>query len=441
MPSPSYGALARLVVEQAEALEVLRAKVVVLEAENEDLRRRLGRHSGNSSLPPSMDDALPGGPAPKRRPSGGSGRGRGKQRGAPGAGLAWSVPDERVDHFPHGPCGGCGSDLGEATDEGVAASDQVHDVPLSTRKVTQHDRHRVRCGCGRTHLAHRPADLAATVGAAGGRSVSYGPNLRALVVYLVIMQHVPIERAAQLVADLTGATPSTGFVHAMLSRVADAVSDVVALVKTLIAAAYVVGFDETTLRAGPAGTKKHVLSASSTTSGGIHAVVYWLGGRDLATFTDFGVLPAFGGIAVHDRYSVYDHPDLTPHLGGHQLCSAHLLRDLADAAETYPDAPWPTQAIRALRGLIHASNTARDNGLTAVPDDLAAPLRHEFRHAVRAGLSDIPRAPGPASTTKQRPGRLLLECLRDREPDVLRFTTDTRIWPTNNQSERDLRPL
>lgn len=223
--------------------------------------------------------------------------------------MAWSVPDERVDHFPQGSCGGCGSDLGDGVDEGVAASDQVHDVPLTTRKVTQHDRHRVRCGCGRAHLAPRPADVAATAGAGGDRSVSYGPDLRALVVYLVIMQHVPIERAAALVADLTGATPSTGFIHAMLGRVADAVSDVVALVKTLITAAYVVGFDETTLRAGPAGTKKHVLSASSTTSGGIHAVVFWLGGPDLDTFKDFGVLPAFGGIAVHDRYSAYDNPD------------------------------------------------------------------------------------------------------------------------------------
>jgi hypothetical protein len=35
---------------------------------------------------------------------------------------------------------------------------------------------------------------------------------------------------------------------------------------------------------------------------------------------------------------------------------------------------------------------------------------------------------------------VLLECLRDRENDVLRFTTDTRVWPTNNTSERDLRP-
>jgi hypothetical protein len=35
---------------------------------------------------------------------------------------------------------------------------------------------------------------------------------------------------------------------------------------------------------------------------------------------------------------------------------------------------------------------------------------------------------------------MLLECLRDREQDVTRFCADTRIWPTNNISEHDLRP-
>lgn len=457
---PSYADLAALVVQQAATIDVLRGQLArqaariaeqderigVLEAEIGDLRRRLGRNSQNSSMPPSGDDALPGRPPPDRRGGakrGGGGGKRGKQRGAPGSGLMWSVPDEVIEHFPAGPCGDCGADLAQALDEGVAGSDQVHDVPLATRTVTQHDRHRVRCGCGRAHVAGRPAEVAVTAGAAGGRSVSYGPNLRALVVYLVIVQHVPIERAAQLVADLTGAAVSTGFVHAMIARAAAAVTDAVAMIKTLITAAHVAGFDETTLRAGPAGTRKHVLSASTE-----HATLYWLGGRDLATFTAFGVLPGFHGIAVHDRYSLYDHPTLTGHLTdgqhpdrGHQLCVAHLLRDLTDAEQSYPHAHWPTQTIRALRGLVHAANTARSNGLPAIPDTDATPLLHEFRHGVRVGLAEVRRLPGPAATTKQDPGRLLLECLHDRESDVLRFTTDTRIWPTNNQSERDLRPL
>jgi hypothetical protein len=64
------------------------------------------------------------------------------------------------------------------------------------------------------------------------------------------------------------------------------------------------------------------------------------------------------------------------------------------------------------------------------------PLDREFRHAVLAGLASVPRVPGPKNSTKQRPGRELLEFCRDRRDEVLRFTTDTGIWPTNNISER-----
>jgi hypothetical protein len=46
----------------------------------------------------------------------------------------------------------------------------------------------------------------------------------------------------------------------------------------------------------------------------------------------------------------------------------------------------------------------------------------------------------PGAKAKQKPGRMLLECLKERENDILRFLTDLRIPPTSNQAERDLRP-
>jgi transposase len=57
---------------------------------------------------------------------------------------------------------------------------------------------------------------------------------------------------------------------------------------------------------------------------------------------------------------------------------------------------------------------------------------------VAVGLSEVRRVPGAKS--KQPPARTLLECLRDREADVLRFLSDTAIPPTSNQAERDLLP-
>jgi len=122
----------------------------------------------------------------------------------------------------------------------------------------------------------------------------------------------------------------------------------------------------------------------------------------------------------------------------HQLCTQHLLRDLEDAAQSYPDAVWPGQATDALRALIHAANTARDEGLAAVPGEAMARDLILFRNAVRVGLSEV--RPVPGAKSKQKPGRMLLECLQDREADVLRFLGDLRIPPTSNQAERDLRP-
>ena len=123
----------------------------------------------------------------------------------------------------------------------------------------------------------------------------------------------------------------------------------------------------------------------------------------------------------------------------HQLCCQHLLRDLKDAAESYPDAIWPGQVADALRGLIHQANLARDQGLASVPDEATAEHLRLFRNGVSVGLSQVRRIPG-GTKVKQPPARMLLECLRDRQADVLRFLTDTAIPPTSNQAERDVRP-
>jgi anti-sigma factor RsiW len=79
---PSYDELAALVVEQARVIAELRARVAALEAENAELKRRLGMNSTNSSKPPSSDAPFAK-PAPKslRRASG---RRPGGQPGHPG---------------------------------------------------------------------------------------------------------------------------------------------------------------------------------------------------------------------------------------------------------------------------------------------------------------------------------------------------------------------
>ena len=114
----------------------------------------------------------------------------------------------------------------------------------------------------------------------------------------------------------------------------------------------------------------------------------------------------------------------------------HLLRDVDDAAQVYPDAVWPVQIADALRGLIHQANLARERGLPAIADDIRNELITRFRHGVLVGLSDTSHGSRPG----ERKARLLLQLLRDRQADVLRFAHDLKVPPTSNQAERDLRP-
>jgi hypothetical protein len=185
------------------------------------------------------------------------------------------------------------------------------------------------------------------------------------------------------------------------------------------------------VRAGPgpkSGKKDLQVACTNLLTG------YFPGERDLASFKDFVYSDLHGTVVVHDRYVSYGSVSGI----SHQLCTQHLLRDLEDAAQSYPDAIWPGPTAQAPRGLIHAANAARDQGLSAVPAEMTAEHPTLFRRGVTVGLSEFRRVPGAKS--KQPPARTLLECLRHREADVLRFLTDTAIPPTSNQAERDLRP-
>ncbi len=345
-------------------------------------------------MPPSTDDLLGRTPPVEKPERGKTGvkRKQGKQRGAPGAHLAWTEnPNETLPHYPRGACG-CGADLATATDLGVALSHQEHDIPQVTVRVFQHDRHRVRCGCGAEYVAPRPEGLA-------DAPVSYGVNLQSLCVFLMVVHAIPVQRCAQLIEALTGAAVSPGFVHGMLKRTFTALSEVDQRIRTLVTLAYAVCLDETPLRVGTKRMRKQLLVACTQMY-----TCYMLGDRSLDTFKAF-LLPELTGIVVYDRYTVYDNTELNKLRVErglddliHQLCTAHLLRDLADVAEAHPDEHWPIQIADALRDLIHAGNTARDAGLDTIDEHIKTKWVNRFRNGVLVGLKDIPVSPAAGSS-------------------------------------------
>ncbi|WP_084195935.1 DUF6444 domain-containing protein [Streptosporangium amethystogenes] len=145
---PSYDELAALVVEQARIIVELRAENERLTARVAELERRLGRNSGNSSLPPSADTFT----RPQKKAVPGSSRRRGGRPGSAGGGLATvERPDAVADHLPER-CGGCGAGLDLTGSTGFERR-QVWDIPLVSVAVTEHRAHRCRCTCETTTWA------------------------------------------------------------------------------------------------------------------------------------------------------------------------------------------------------------------------------------------------------------------------------------------------
>ncbi|MCA1675748.1 MAG: transposase [Actinobacteria bacterium] len=169
--------------------------------------------------------------------------------------------------------------------------------------------------------AGRCTPRAAPAGAGAGR-VGYGPNLRAWCVYLMVVHAIPTHRCVALVESLTGAAPSVGFVHGTLQRAATAMEQADKRIRTLITLAYAVCCDETPIRVGSRTPRRGRKKAEKYLLVACTELYTWylLGDRDLATFKAF-ILAELTGVVVHDRYALYDHPevgDLT-----HQLCCQH----------------------------------------------------------------------------------------------------------------------
>ena len=184
-----------------------------------------------------------------------------------------------------------------------------------------------------------------------------GRTLSAMAVYLSVFQHIPVERAQFLIVDLTGGVVSAGLVHSCLGKAAGLVTDVVRLIHTLIAAAPVAGFDETTLRSEPAGDKKYVHGAFTELYSASRMVSRLRVPRQKAA----GILPSFAGIVGRPRQRQLAALRRAPG------CAATSSATSPTAARPTPAPPGRSMAIHSLRSLIRAWHAAREQGLPAIP--------------------------------------------------------------------------
>jgi transposase len=409
-PRPSYDDLVALVTEQAAVIAALTAEVTGLRVEIVELRRRLGMDSSNSSKPPSSD-----GLDRTRGSTPGSGK-RGKPRGAPGATkMLVDDPDEQIACRP-GNCGGCAGDLAGAS---VFARQrrQVIDVPAPVRPhVTEYLVESLLCGgCGEVTCGDAPDGVT-------GR-LQYGPAAKARMVYLRGAQYLPFARATHALDVLCGMRVAPGTVLAAVREAVDRLGPFVDRVRVLLRAQQVIGADETPAWVDGGWKYVHVACTDMLTL--LHA-----GSRSKADIDAGGVLSGFAGVLVRDGYAGYDHITTAKHAE----CGAHLLRALKGVHEADPAAQqWAEAMANTLLIAKQMMAEAAAAGQRTLDEAQVRFIRSAYAGALACGRDANAKHP------RSKAAKLVNRFTRDAE-DILRFTTDTAIWFSNNQSERDLRP-
>jgi transposase len=403
--------LVALVRAQAELIEALRARVTELE-------RRLDANSSTSSKPPSSDS--PYRKPPRRSARKASGRKPGKQPGDPGQTMELvDDPDEVVVSDP-GACGRCGSDLSEAPVRRVQRRQVVDVRPPPPPWVTEYQIISRICPCcaaGATGAA--PVDAPARV--------QYGPGVLARAAELLCGHYLPVARATRVMASLVGVEVSTGFMAGVRARAARLLEEAfLPRVRELLRKVGVLHADETPGRADGALEYVHVASTEFLTA--LHT-----GGRSKADIDAAEVLPGYTGTLVRDGYAGYTHL-IEAH---HAWCGAHLLRDLRAFHTADPEGQlWAAAMADTLIDAHTAADAARTAGQDTLEPATLATIRRRYRGAAAKSLTDNTRA-GPLA----RDAATLARRFSEHETMILRFVVDLAVPFTNNQAERDLRPV
>ena len=418
--------LREVIAGQASQLEAqmvqLQAQAVQLEtlaAEIAELKRRLGQDSATSSKPPSSDP--PYRKPPRRSLRRASGRKPGKQPGDPGQTMELvENPDEVVRSDPDA-CGRCGADLGCAPVLGVQRR-QVLDVrPPPPPWVTEYQIISRSCPCCAARATGAVPDAVPA-------RLQYGPGVLARAAELTCAHYLPVARATGLMASLVGVRVSTGFMATVRARAARLLETAfLPRVRELLASVGVLHADETPGRA--AGGLEYVHVAATEFLTALHT-----GGRSKAAIDAGKVLPGYTGTIVRDGYAGYTHL-LDAH---HAWCGAHLLRDLRAFHTADPDTQlWAAAMADTLCDANNAAQAARVAGMCALDAEVLSGIRRRYRGAVAKGLSDNTARAGPLA----RDATTLARRFRDHETMILRFVVDLAVPWTNNQAERDVRPV
>ena len=376
-----------LILENA----ALRARVAELEA-------KLGlppKTPDNSSLPPSKGQkpSAPAAPKPKAKPHAGAHR------------PLHPNPTSRRE-FHARSCRSCGADVSRTAQFACESYDHI-EIPPIEPEVTRVTLMGGVCPCcGKRFKAKAPADLAP--------GSPFGDNLRAFVIYLRSVQGIALARLVILLRDLFGLTISEGALVAILDASRPAFATQTSLIKARLLSATALASDETGVRVGKAN--------------------WWLWVFHHADNALFVVDPHRSREVVKTFLGEW-RPDfwLSDRLGsqmgwakrGHQVCLAHLIRDVQYAIDAGDAifAPSMKGLLKRACAIGRRRDRLSDSTLKIYEADLERRL-------------DLLLAPTPTTPA----GRKMQRAIKKFRQHLFVFMTNRDIEPTNNGSERALRP-
>lgn len=405
--------------------EQMQATIVALTVRVRQLENQLATRSHNSSKPPSSDGFVK--KTKSRREK--SGKKPGGQPGHPGRTLEMVPhPDQILGHFPT-VCPCCGEALAAVTATDVERR-QVFDLPPVVVEVTEHQvgtKQCPRCGC-----ATRGAFPAWVT-----QPVQYGVGVLSLLVYLVVFQMLPWQRARELLADLYGVQIGGGTLATAVARCFHGLAETAARIREALQQAPVVGFDETGVRINGKLHWWHTASTPELTQYHVHA------SRGRAGMDAGEILPHFGGRAIHDGWGSY-----AGYGCEHGLCNAHHLRELIYLVEREGQ-EWAQELIDVLVLAQRRVEEARAAGAPELDAATRETIEREYRRLVKAGWDANPAAVEPTAAPSgpkrgraaQSKARNLLARLERYEAEALAFVNDFAVPFENNQAERDLRMM
>src|SRR3954470_14765464 len=384
-------ALLAQVQAQAEQIAVLTARVAEVEAK--------------LSLPPKTPDNSS---TPPSRGQKANGDGKAKARSKAHAGAHRTLhpdPTRRRDVLAE-QCPHCHADVTGVAQGAVQAYDRI-EIPEITPEVTRVTLHGGVCPCcARRFKAPPPAGLEP--------GSPFGPNLRAFVLYLRFGQAIPFERLERLMRDLFGLEISEGALANLLEDSAPAFEVQTSWIKERLLSGTALASDETSVRVGK--------------------TTFWTWVFHHADSACFVIRPSRGKAVVREflgefRPEFWVSDRLAAQMGwaakDHQVCLAHLLRDIQYAIDAGDDAFAP--GMKAL--LKRAARIGRRR--PALADSTLAAYHSRLQIRLDELLKIVPDT---------KAGQKLQRIIKRFRQNLFVFVTNRDIPPTNNGSEQAPRP-